>query len=138
MSINLSKQDVVVGIAASGRTPYVIGGIEYAKNVGASCGCITTSKESILAKMVDFPVEGITGAEAITGSTRMKSGTAQKLVFVLNICLKYGISNDRSIRQNPSFMIFLIKCRTIRKYRSITPRLLTVFAILMHIFAILK
>ena len=79
-SINLSKQDVVVGIAASGRTPYVIGGIEYAKNVGASCGCITTSKESILAKMVDFPVEVITGAEAITGSTRMKSGTAQKLV----------------------------------------------------------
>ena len=79
-SINLSKQDVVVGIAASGRTPYVIGGIEYAKNVGASCGCITTSKESILAKMVDFPVEVITGAEAITGSTRMKSGPAQKLV----------------------------------------------------------
>lgn len=79
-SINLSKQDVVVGIAASGRTPYVIGGIEYAKNVGASCGCITTSKESILAKMVDFPVEVITGAEAIIGSTRMKSGTAQKLV----------------------------------------------------------
>ena len=78
--IHLSELDVVVGIAASGRTPYVIGGIEYAQSIGASCGCITTSRESILAKMVDFPIEVITGAEAITGSTRMKSGTAQKLV----------------------------------------------------------
>lgn len=77
--IHLSELDVVVGIAASGRTPYVIGGIEYAQSIGASCGCITTSRESILAKMVDFPIEVITGAEAITGSTRMKSGDGSKI-----------------------------------------------------------
>lgn len=78
--INLNKNDVVVGIAASGRTPYVIGAIRYAKEIGAVTGCITTSSGSILADAVDFPIEAITGPEAITGSTRMKSGTAQKLV----------------------------------------------------------
>lgn len=80
MQINLSNKDIVVGIAASGRTPYVLGGINYAKEVGAITGCITTSSGSILADMVDFPIEAITGPEPITGSTRMKSGTAQKLI----------------------------------------------------------
>ena len=79
-NINLSKNDFVVGIAASGRTPYVIGGIEYAKEIGALTGCITTSKDSVLASIVDFPIEAVTGAEPLTGSTRMKSGTAQKLI----------------------------------------------------------
>ena len=74
------KNDVVIGIAASGRTPYVIGGVEYAKEVGAKTACITTCKGSILASIVDYPVEAITGAEVINGSTRMKSGTAQKLI----------------------------------------------------------
>lgn len=77
---NLSKNDVVVGIAASGRTPYVIGGIEYAKNVGCITGCIVNAKASVLASIVDYPVEAVTGSEVISGSTRMKSGTAQKLV----------------------------------------------------------
>lgn len=79
-SINLTSKDVVVGIAASGRTPYVIGGIEYAKEIGAVTGCITTSPNSPLAAMVDYKIEAITGSEALTGSTRMKSGTAQKLI----------------------------------------------------------
>jgi len=79
-SINLTSKDVVVGIAASGRTPYVIGGIEYAKQLGATTGCITTSPNSPLAALVDYPIEAITGAEVITGSTRMKSGTAQKMI----------------------------------------------------------
>ena len=77
---NLTKNDVVVGIAASGRTPYVIGGIEYAKSVGCITGCIVNAKASILASIVDYPVEAVTGSEVISGSTRMKSGTAQKLV----------------------------------------------------------
>ena len=77
---NLSKNDVVVGIAASGRTPYVIGGIEYAKSVGCITGCIVNAKASVLASIVDYPVEAVTGSEVISGSTRMKSGTAQKLV----------------------------------------------------------
>ncbi len=79
-NIKLTKNDVVVGIAASGRTPYVLGAIEYAKIVGAITGCITTSSGTILADIVDFPIEAITGPEPITGSTRMKSGTAQKMI----------------------------------------------------------
>ena len=78
--IELQENDIVVGIAASGRTPYVIGGIEYAKEVGAKTACITTSKGSILANLVDYPIEAVTGQEVISGSTRMKSGTAQKLI----------------------------------------------------------
>ena len=79
-NINLTKDDVVVGIAASGRTPYVIGGLEYAKSIGAVTGCIVTSPNSVIESMVDYPVVPVTGEEAITGSTRMKSGTAQKMV----------------------------------------------------------
>lgn len=79
-NINLNKNDVVIGIAASGRTPYVIGGIEYAKSLGAFTSCITTSANSPLSKLVDVPIEAVTGAEVINGSTRMKSGTAQKLI----------------------------------------------------------
>ena len=78
--INLNKNDVVVGIAASGRTPYVVSAIKYAKEVGCATGCIVTVKGSILASVVDFPVEVKVGQEVITGSTRMKSGTAQKMV----------------------------------------------------------
>ncbi len=78
--IDLTENDIVVGIAASGRTPYVIGGIEYAKKIGAVTGGITTSPNSELAALVDFPIEAITGAEPVTGSTRMKSGTAQKMI----------------------------------------------------------
>lgn len=79
-SINLTNKDIVIGIAASGRTPYVLGGIEYAKSIGALTSCITTSSGSVLAQMVDLPIEAVTGAEVINGSTRMKSGTAQKLI----------------------------------------------------------
>ncbi len=79
-NINLTSKDILVGIAASGRTPYVIGGIKYALEIGAETGCITTSENSILASIVKFPIEVITGPEPLTGSTRMKSGTAQKLV----------------------------------------------------------
>lgn len=78
--LKLTSNDVVVGIAASGRTPYVIGGIEYAKSLGTLTSCITTSSSSELANLVDIPIEAITGAEVINGSTRMKSGTAQKLI----------------------------------------------------------
>jgi N-acetylmuramic acid 6-phosphate etherase len=76
----LTEKDVVVGIAASGRTPYVISGIEYAKSKGCVTGCIVNAKNSVMASLVDFPVEAVTGSEVISGSTRMKSGTAQKLI----------------------------------------------------------
>lgn len=79
-SIHINSNDFVVGIAASGRTPYVLSGMHYAKQMGCKTGCITTASKSKLANIVDYPIEAITGPEPITGSTRMKSGTAQKLI----------------------------------------------------------
>jgi N-acetylmuramic acid 6-phosphate etherase len=81
MKIDTNQNDVVVGIAASGRTPYAIGAVEYANSIGAKTACITTSDHSEIAKLAQYPIEAITGAEPVTGSTRMKSGTAQKLVL---------------------------------------------------------
>lgn len=80
ININLNSKDIVIGIAASGRTPYVISACEYAKSIGTKTGCIVTSPNSKLSEIVDYKVEAITGSEVITGSTRMKSGTAQKLI----------------------------------------------------------
>lgn len=77
---NITEKDVIIGIAASGRTPYAIGAIEYANLLGCNTACITTSKDSEIAKVAKYPIEAITGAEPVTGSTRMKSGTAQKLI----------------------------------------------------------
>ncbi len=77
----ISKKDVLVGIAASGTTPYVIGGIKEAREKGIVTGCVTCSSGSPLAEVSEFPVEVITGPEFVTGSTRMKAGTAQKLVL---------------------------------------------------------
>lgn len=81
MSHNLNSKDFVIGIAASGRTPYAIGGIEYANELGCLTGCITTSKDSEIAQVAKYSIEAVTGAEPLTGSTRMKSGTAQKLIL---------------------------------------------------------
>jgi N-acetylmuramic acid 6-phosphate etherase len=73
--------DTVIGIAASGTTPYVIGGVKQAKINFLLTGCITCNSNSPLAAEVDFPIEVIVGPEFVTGSTRMKAGTAQKLIL---------------------------------------------------------
>ena len=78
---HLTENDVVIGIAASGTTPYVIGGVKALRGQGILTGCITCNRNSPLAAAVDFPVEVEVGAEFLTGSTRMKAGTAQKLVL---------------------------------------------------------
>jgi len=78
---NINAKDTLMGIAASGRTPYVIGGVQEAKKNGVLTSCITCNPESSLAKSVEIPIEVIVGAEFVTGSTRMKAGTAQKLVL---------------------------------------------------------
>ena len=78
---NISSKDVLLGIAASGRTPYVIGGLKNAKLNNVLTGCITCNPNSDLSKNADFPMEIIVGPEFVTGSTRMKAGTAQKLVL---------------------------------------------------------
>jgi N-acetylmuramic acid 6-phosphate etherase len=80
-SRNLNEHDAVVGIAASGRTPYTIGAVEYARQLGALTVCITCNENTELARAAEIPIEPIVGPEVIAGSTRLKSGTAQKLVL---------------------------------------------------------
>lgn len=78
---DISAEDVLIGIAASGRTPYVIGGLKAAHDNGIVTGCVVCNAGSEVAKNAAFPVEVVVGPEFVTGSTRMKSGTAQKLVL---------------------------------------------------------
>ena len=78
---NLSKNDIVIGISASGSTPYVVSGINECNKNGIYTGCITCNRNSSLAKLSSYPVEVIVGPEYITGSSRMKAGTAQKMVL---------------------------------------------------------
>jgi len=78
---DINTNDVVVGIAASGTTPYVIGGVTKAREMGILTACVTNNAGSPLAKAVALPIEAEVGPEYVTGSTRMKSGTAQKLIL---------------------------------------------------------
>lgn len=78
---NLSENDVVVGLAASGRTPYVIGGLAYANEIGALTISVTCNADSEVSKTAKISISPVVGPEVITGSTRLKSGTAQKLVL---------------------------------------------------------
>ncbi|MDN2481969.1 N-acetylmuramic acid 6-phosphate etherase [Vibrio agarivorans] len=77
----LTNKDVVVGIAASGRTPYVIGALEYANTIGAKTVALSCNPGSAIAQCAEIAISPVVGPEALTGSTRMKSGTAQKLVL---------------------------------------------------------
>lgn len=90
---NISSQDVVVGIAASGTTPYVIGALEHCNKNNIITGCIVCNNGSPVASVSKFPVEVVVGPEFVTGSTRMKSGTAQKLVLNMistSVMIKLG------------------------------------------------
>ncbi|MBO9128767.1 N-acetylmuramic acid 6-phosphate etherase [Bacillus sp. 165] len=80
-AISLTNNDTVIGIAASGRTPYVIGALKYAKQVGANTGSISCNKNAEISKYAEISIEVESGAEILTGSTRLKAGTAQKLVL---------------------------------------------------------
>lgn len=79
--IQLTDKDVVVGIAASGRTPYVIGGLNYAKSIGCTTVGIACNKNSKVGQAADIAIEAVVGPEVVTGSTRLKAGTAQKLIL---------------------------------------------------------
>lgn len=80
-AIDFTSRDVLVGLAASGRTPYVIGGLQYAKSIGAVTGSVACTANAEISAIADIPIEVLTGAEVVTGSTRMKAGTAQKMVL---------------------------------------------------------
>jgi N-acetylmuramic acid 6-phosphate etherase len=88
-----NENDTVIGIAASGTTPYVIGGIKIARERGLLTGCITCNTGTPLAEAAEYPIEAVVGPEFVTGSTRMKSGTAQKLVLNMistSVMIKLG------------------------------------------------
>ena len=79
--LNFNKNDVAIGVAASGRTPYCLGGLEYAKSLGAHSVAVVCNKDTEMGKIADIAIEVEVGPEVLTGSTRLKSGTAQKMVL---------------------------------------------------------
>ena len=98
---NFCKEDICIGLAASGRTPYVIGGLKYAKSIGAQTVSISCNKNAKVSKFADYPIEAIVGPEILTGSTRLKAGTAQKLI--LNM-----ISTGAMIRRGKSYQNLMV------------------------------
>lgn len=125
-NVNLNKNDVVIGIAASGRTPYVIGGLNYANEVGAVTSCITTSSSSPIESIAKYPIVAVTGPEPITGSTRMKSGTAQKMICNMistasmvkmgkvyeNLMIDVKATNEKLISRSLSIICTILDCST--------------------------
>lgn len=96
----VSDKDVVVGVAASGNTPYVIGALQESRKRGIVTGCIVCNPDSPVAAHADLPVEVVVGPEFVTGSTRMKSGTAQKLVLNMvstTVMIKIGRVEDNKM-----------------------------------------
>jgi len=79
-NLNISKKDTVIGLAASGRTPYVVNALKYAREIGSKTVTITCNKNSLVGRVADLAIEIETGPEVLTGSTRLKAGTAQKMV----------------------------------------------------------
>ncbi|MFD0763444.1 N-acetylmuramic acid 6-phosphate etherase [Mucilaginibacter lutimaris] len=116
---NINEGDVVVGIAASGTTPYVIGGLKTANEHGVATGCIVCNAGSPVAAAAQYPVEVVTGPEFVTGSTRMKAGTAQKLVLNMlstSVMIQLGkvkgnkmvdmqLSNDKLIQRGTNMVM---------------------------------
>ena len=90
---HINKLDTVVGIAASGTTPYVVGALKQAREKGILTGCITSNPDSPMAEACDIPIEMVVGPEFVTGSSRMKSGTGQKMILNMistSIMIKLG------------------------------------------------
>ncbi len=97
---NITSNDVVIGIAASGRTPYVAGVLKICRENRIVTGCVVCNPDSLVAKHADVAIEVITGAEFVTGSTRMKAGTAQKLVLNMistSVMIKIGRVEDNKM-----------------------------------------
>ncbi len=107
-SINLNDKDVLIGIAASGRTPYVIGGLNYARQIGVKTVSLSCNPNAEIAEITDIAILPVVGPEALTGSTRMKSGTAQKLV--LNM-----LSTASMIRLGKSYQNLMVDVKATNK-----------------------
>ncbi|MEY8765890.1 MULTISPECIES: N-acetylmuramic acid 6-phosphate etherase [Francisella] len=98
LKIDLTDKDVVIGIAASGRTPYVIGALEYANSIDATTIAISCTKQAKISSYTDYNVEAVPGPEVLTGSTRLKAGTTQKLI--LNIISTLSMVSVGKVYQN--------------------------------------
>jgi N-acetylmuramic acid 6-phosphate etherase len=97
---SISRKDIVVGISASGTTPYVLGGLKDCREHGIATGCIVCNEESPIAGFSDHPVEIVVGPEFVTGSTRMKAGTAQKLalnMLTTSVMIRLGRIKDNKM-----------------------------------------
>ena len=115
--LDFNNKDILIGIAASGRTPYVIGGIEYAKQLGVKTGCVVCNFDSQIAKLVDYPIEVNAGPEVVTGSTRLKSGTCQKIILnMISTCTMIGVGKvykNLMIDVRPTNEKLIERCRNI-------------------------
>lgn len=123
-NIHLTDKDTVLGIAASGRTPYVIGALEYAKKVGATTASLACNKDAEISKHAEINIEVQVGPEILTGSTRLKSGTAQKLVLNMistasmigigkvykNLMVDVKPTNDKLIERSKSIIMQATEC----------------------------
>ncbi len=116
---DISVKDIVIGIAASGTTPYVIGGLGICRENGIATGCVTCNPDAPVTHVSDFPVEVVVGPEFVTGSTRMKAGTAQKLtlnMITTSVMVKLGrvkgnkmvdmqLSNDKLVDRGTNMVM---------------------------------
>lgn len=134
--LELNRHDCVCGLAASGRTPYVIGGLKYARKIGAKSISICCVNEGEISQYSDYPIEAVVGPEVITGSTRMKAGTAQKMILnmISTACMiklgkVYGNymvdvkpTNDKLIERAKQMLVTLASCsyETAGKYLALS------------------
>jgi N-acetylmuramic acid 6-phosphate etherase len=116
-NLNLTAKDVVCGLAASGRTPYVIGGLGYARSLGCKTLTISCNENSQISKFADVAIEVIVGPEVITGSTRLKAGTAQKLVLNMlstaSMVRMGKVYNNLMVDVKPSNLKLIERCKNI-------------------------
>lgn len=122
--IDFNEQDILCAIASSGRTPYCIGGLEYAKSVGARTISLACVAESLVGQLADYPIEAVVGQEVITGSTRMKSGSAQKMVLNMlstgsmiklgkvfgNLMVDVRATNEKLVERTRQMVMRATKC----------------------------
>jgi N-acetylmuramic acid 6-phosphate etherase len=122
--IQLTEKDTILGIAASGRTPYVIGALDYAKKIGAVTASLACNQDSEISRHADIPIEVPVGPEVLTGSTRLKSGTAQKLVLNMistasmigigkvykNLMVDVKPTNDKLVERSKSIIMQAAEC----------------------------
>ncbi len=130
---NVSNKDVVIGIAASGTTPYVIGALEECRKRGIITGSISCNPDSPVSEAADFPIEVVVGPEFVTGSTRMKSGTAQKLVLNMisttvmillgrvedNKMVNMQLTNDKLVDRGTKMLMERVKMTDYKKAKEL-------------------